>query len=158
MIQYNSDRQFNFSYVFRQLRDSILITAIPVFIDFIFGTHLVKEAYYYIVMPGILLRLGNTITTDRIYQINFDTDNRNIEFYFKSIISKPKRKTLSFNDVKFETSFNKSATWLFEPLTLYFFKNKKEVFEIKKSKDGFSIDKLEAICKEVEKLSRSSRC
>jgi hypothetical protein len=135
------------------LTSSILITAIPVLIDLIFGTHLVKEAYYYIVTPGILLRLGTIINTDRLYQINFDTDTRNIEFHFKSFLSKSKRKTLSFDKAKLEISLNKSATWLFEPLTLYFLKNKMEVFEIKKSKDGFSIDKLEAICKEVEKLS-----
>ena len=47
----------------------------------------------------------------------------------------------------------KILSWLMEPVTLYFLKNKKEVFEIKVGKDGYSPDTLRDICNTINELS-----
>lgn len=154
MATFKTDRPNQVNYVFREFFISIVLTAIPILIDLLFKTTLVKEAYYFIVYPGLLMRFIININTDRLYQIIFDTDKKQIIFLYKNLLSKAKQKTLLFDNSRVEINQNKSRwTWFWEPLTVYFLKDKMEVFEIRKSKDGFSVDKLKAICKKVQELA-----
>ena len=94
------------------------------------------------------------IFTDRLYEFQVDNHERQLVFLSKSLISKTKKTYLSFDNGRLEIEKNKSRWFKFgDPLTLYFLHNKKEVFEITKSKDGFSIDTLDKICKTVQEIS-----
>ena len=100
------------------------------------------------------MRIVDETSKDRLTEIRFDTENSQVIFIYKTLFSEPRQKLLPLEKARVEIAQSKSSwTWLWEPLTLYFLKNKKEVFEIKKSKDGFSVDKLKEISKTVEGLS-----
>lgn len=96
------------------------------------------------------------IFTDRLYELQIDNAERQFVFLSKSLLSKSKKTFLSFENGRLEIEKNKLRWLKFgDPLTLYFLQNKMEVFEIKKSKDGFSIDTLNKICKTVQEISSS---
>lgn len=119
-----------------------------------FPTAFIKDTYYWVAGALILMRIVDETGKDRLIEIHFDTDNKQVVFIYKTLFSAPRQKTLSLDNARLEITQSKSSwTWLWEPLTLYFLKNKKEVFEIKKSKDGFSVEKLREITKTVETLS-----
>jgi hypothetical protein len=102
----------------------------------------------------ILMRIIDETSKERLTEISFDTYSKQVLFIYKTLLSAPRQKKLEFENARLEIAQNKSKwTWLTEPLALYFLNNKTEVFEIKNSKDGFSIDKLTEISKTVEKLS-----
>jgi hypothetical protein len=89
-----------------------------------------------------------------LLELKFDNEKKEIIFLYKTVFSSHKYKKLSFENAKVEIVKSKfKQKWLWEPLTLYFFKNKKEVFEVKGSKDGFSLEALKSICKTAENIS-----
>ena len=93
------------------------------------------------------------IFTDRLYELQIDNDERQLVFLSKSLLSKTKKTFLSFDNGRLEIEKNKSRWFkIGDPLTLYFLQNKTEVFEITKSKDGFSIDTLNKICTTVQEI------
>jgi len=83
------------------------------------------------------------ITKERVYQINFDEDKKRIAFLYKtSAFSKCKKYELPYEVARIERSEDK---WFGQPFTVSFSKNKLEVFEISKWKDGFSKKALHEI-------------
>ncbi len=152
MVTYKTDRPNSF-YFFKRLLTTIVIVALPIFCDLLFPTTLIKDTYYWVATALIFMRIISETSRDRLIEIRFDTDNKQVIFIYKTLLSAPKQKTLPLENAGLEIAQSKlSWTWLWEPLTLYFLKNKMEVFEIKKSKDGFSIDKQREITKQVETL------
>lgn len=153
MLTYKTDRPNSF-YFFKQLLTTIAIILLPVFYDLLFPKTLIKDTYYWVATAFILMRIVDETNRDRLTEIRFDTENKQIVFIFKTLLSASRQKILPFENARLEIAESKSHwTWLWEPLTLYFLKNKMEVFEIKKSKDGFSVDRLREISKTVEALS-----
>jgi hypothetical protein len=153
MVTYKTDRP-NSYYFFKQLLTTIVIVSLPILYDLLFPTPFIKDTYYWVAGALILMRIIDETSRDRLTEIRFDTDNKQVIFIYKTLLSAPRQKRLPLENARLEVAQSKSSwTWLWEPLTLYFLKNKKEVFEIKKSKDGFSVDKLREITKTVETLS-----
>jgi hypothetical protein len=102
----------------------------------------------------ILMKIIDEVGKERLIEIRFDSDNKQVIFIYKTLFSATKQKTLPLDNARLEIHESKSKrSWLWEPLTLYFLKNKKEVFEIKKSKDGFTLASLRQIIDTVGRLS-----
>ncbi|RYZ62880.1 MAG: hypothetical protein EOO14_00900 [Chitinophagaceae bacterium] len=131
-----------------------MIVSLPLAYDLLFATAFSKDTYYWVAATLILLRMVDETSKERLTEIRFDTENNQLLFLYKILFFAPRQKALLFEDARLEIVQTKSGwTWLWEPLTLYFLKNKKEMFEIKKSKDGFSVEKLREIIRTVENLS-----
>jgi hypothetical protein len=152
MLTYKTDRPN--SFFFRRLLTTIAIVSVPILYDLLFPTAFIKDTYNGVSTALILMRIIDETSKDRLTEIRFDTANKQVIFIYKTLFSASLQKTLPLENARLEIVQSKSSwTWFWEPLTLYFLKNKKEVFEINKSKDGFSIDKLKEISKTVESLS-----
>ncbi len=153
MSTFKTERSNSF-HLFKHLLTTILFVSLPIFYDTLFPTTLIKDSYYWFATAFILMRIIDETTKDRLMGVCFDTSNRQVLFIYKTMLSAPKQKILPLESAKLEIAQSK-LSWarLWEPLTLYFLKNKMEVFEIKKSKDGFSIDELTKIIKTAETLS-----
>ena len=153
MLTYKTDKANSF-YFFKQLLSTVVIVSLPILYDLLFPTAFIKDTYYWVAGALILMRIIDEAGKDRLTEIRFDTDNNQVIFIYKTLFTALRQKTLPLENARLEIAQIKSSwTWLWEPLTLYFLKNKIEVFEIKKSKDGFSVDKLKEITKTVETLS-----
>ena len=131
-----------------------MIVSLPIAYDLLFPTGFIKDTYNWVAVTLILIRIVDETSKDRLTEIRFDIENSQLIFMYKILFSAPRQKVLLFENARLEIVQTKSSwIWLWEPLTLYFLKNKHEVFEIKKSKDGFSVEKLRAIIRTVEDLS-----
>ncbi len=101
----------------------------------------------------LLLKVIDEISKVFLLELTFDNEQKEITFLYKTVFSLPKHKRLLFEDAKLEIIRSKfKQKWLSEPLTLYFFKKRKEIFEVKRSKDGFSLETLNSIWKTVESI------
>lgn len=153
MITYRTGRS-NSLYFFKQLLITIVIFSLPIIYDLLFSTTFIRESYYWVAAALILMRIIDERSKERLTEIRFNTDARQVIFIYTTLFSAPQQKTLSFDSTRVEITQSKSSwTWLREPLILYFLNNKKEVFELNKSKDGFSVETLKEISKTVEDLS-----
>ena len=153
MLIYRTDRSHSI-YFFKQLLTNIVIVSLPIGYDLLFPTAFISDTYYWVAAALILMTIVVESSKDRLTEIRFDTANSQVIFIYKTLFSGPRQKLLHLKDARVEIAqSNSNWTWLWEPLTLYFLKNKTEVFEIKKSKDGFSVGKLKEIGKTVESLS-----
>ena len=102
----------------------------------------------------MLTNLLMIVFTDRLFELQIDNNERQLVFLSKSLLSKTKKTILSFDNGRLEMDENNSRWFkIGDPLTLYFLHNKTEVFEIKKSKDGFSVATLNKICKTIQEIS-----
>ncbi len=106
-------------------------------------------------VPVILLLkdIYNKVSRHRLQQIVFDADNREILLNFKSLISPVQRKNLPFDNINIEVITESSSWKVFEPMTVNFMHGKREVFQVTKSKDGFSLEMLQEIVQMAEKYS-----
>lgn len=124
MLTYKTDRP-NF-FFFRQLLTTIAIVSLPIFYDLLFPTTFIKDTYYWVAAALILMRIIDETSKDRLTEIRFDTDNKQVIFIYKTLFSSSRQKILPLENARLEIAQSKSSwTWLWEPLTLYFLKNKK---------------------------------
>jgi len=106
------------------------------------------NGFSYILVSIFLLKsIINDLLTNRLQEIKFDTEKRQIVFYFRNAYSRILYKTLSFDDARLEIVGGD------RPAVLYFLKNKTELFEIRRSKDGYPSASLRAIADTVKQLS-----
>lgn len=109
---------------------------------------LLKKSTY--LLFGILtpLSLLLEIKKERVYEISFDDDKQQISFSYKtSAFSKLKNYNLPYELTKVEKSESSLLIKWFWPPAIWFLKNKLEIFEVTKWKDGFSKDVLNEIYK-----------
>jgi hypothetical protein len=99
-----------------------------------------------------LARLYWLAQEDRLNQVSIDTANQKIHFDYYNIYEGKGVLTLAFETLRIEIDTSK-ITWLFNPITIYFLKNKMEVFKATKWKDGFSLDTLNDMRLTLESLT-----
>jgi len=133
---------------------TIAIILSPILYDLLFPGSFIKDSYYWVAVAIILMTLIDEASNYRLTEIQFDMDKREIIFNSSTIFSSSKKDTLAFDNAGLEIVKSRSKfKWLSEPMVLYFLKNKTEIIEIKRSKDGFSVDTMKEIIGTVEKLS-----
>ncbi len=153
MITFKTERPNVFRYLIKRLLITLFILALPVLYEKLFPTAFIRDTYYSIAPVLFLIRMIDEMSKVFLLELKFDDEKKEITFLYKTVFSSQKHKKLSFENAKVEMVKSKfKQKWLWEPLTLYFYKNKKEVFEVKGSKDGFSIETLKSICKIAENI------
>ena len=157
MIIFKPDRPNTSFPILKVWLLNLLLFSVPIIYDLLFPNNFIKDSYYYIAGSVLLMNFLMIIFTDRLFELQIDKDERQLVFLSKSLISKTKKTLLSFDNGRLKIEKNKSRWFkIGDPLTLYFLHNKTEVFEITKSKDGFSVDTLNKICKTVQEISLPS--
>src|SRR5215212_1549364 len=144
MTWYKSQRHNNFRYIFRQWLITTLTISTPLLIDFLLPQlHLVNRSFWYMFIPAFsFFSFIGLCQEDRVNEIIVDTEFREITFKYYDINEGQVWKSYPFEEIRLQISTDKMS-WLFEPVTIYFLKGKREVMSISKSKDGFSIETLE---------------
>ena len=157
MIIFKPDRPNTSFAILKGWLLNLLLFSVPIIYDLLFPNNFIKDSYYYIAGSVLLMNFLMIIFTDRLYELQIDNDERQLVFLSKSLLSKTKKTFLSFDNGRLEIEKNKSRWFkIGDLLTLYFLHNKTEVFEITKSKDGFSLDTLNKICATVQEISLPS--
>jgi hypothetical protein len=157
MMIFKTDRPNTSFAILKVWLLNLLLFSVPIIYDLLFPNNFIKDSYYYIAGSVLLMNFLIIIFTDRLYELQIDNDERQLVFLSKSLLSKTKKTFLSFDNGRLEIEKNKSRWFkIGDPLTLYFLHNKTEVFEITKSKDGFSIDTLNKIYTTVQEISLPS--
>ncbi len=113
-----------------------------------------KNSNYVTIGIVALIVLLREVFTERVYEIFFDHDKQHICFSYKrSAFSKLLKYNLEYKIAQIEKSENTAMIkWFGQPLTIYFSKNKTDIFEISKKKDGFSntaLNKIYATCVQI---------
>lgn len=86
------------------------------------------------------------IKRERVYEISFDDEKQHIRFTYKtSAFSKPKQYDLPYDIARVEKGESSDLIKRLTSTSIYFFKNKLEIFEVSKRKDGFSKTTLNEI-------------
>ncbi len=154
METFKTDRPNEILYVTKELFIDLMLSFIPIIIDLIFNLSIIKSSYYFIVFPGLIMRLVFNIIKNRLDEIIIDFNKKKVIFHYKSIFSRVKQKEIRFEECNIEISWYKPKLKLFkDSLTLYFLKDKMEIFEINQRKDGFSIEKLKQILETIKKTT-----
>jgi hypothetical protein len=154
MTWYRSQRHNNFRYIFRQWLITTLTISTPLFVDLLLPQlNLVNRSYWYMFIPAFsFLRFIGLCQEDRVNEIIIDTDFREITFKYYDIHERQVWKSYSFESLHLDISASRTG-WLFEPLTIYFLKGKREVMSVSRSKDGFSFETLESLKGTLEGLT-----
>jgi hypothetical protein len=150
METYIPERTYNYQHLIRD---------VVIFICMIAGIYAIAlwwmpdriSSFTWIVPAVLLLKdIFDKTSRDRLQQLTFDANSKEIVVFYKSMFSEIKQKTVSFDQARLEVVASKpSKLKIFEPITLYLLKGKVELFEISRSKDGISLDVLKAIIEKV---------
>lgn len=155
MLTYKTERTNN-NFIYKNILRTTVILLLPVFIDRLLPTPIIKESYFWIAGAILVMRVIDELNRERVLEIRIDKENNQLLFQYKSILSAISYKIIPFNEVQIEMVKSKSDwKWLIEPITLYFLNNKKEVFKVNGSKDGFSVGKLMEINRTAKSIMQS---
>ena len=149
MIGFKTAQPKLLTFVFKNLLFTLGIIAVILIIVKLFFPQRLNVFLFMFISAMLLSRLISDLLTNRLQEINFDTEKRQIVFYFRNAFSGVLHTTLSFDEARLETVGGD------KPVILYFLKNKTEIFEIKESKDAYPPDSLRAIADTVKQLSLS---
>jgi hypothetical protein len=153
MLTYKTDRQDIFHY-FKQPLLVIALILVPIFYSFVFPTPFIKDAYFPLACGLSIIKIFDEIFKARLVELQFDEEKKQVNFIYKRMFSMVKQKVLLFSNARLEVVRNNiKIPLVVEPVTLYFLHSKKEVFEIMKSKDGFSNNTMQQISDSMENLS-----
>jgi len=154
MLTYQSERTNNWSFIVRQWLLTTILISTPVIIDLLFPQiNLINASYTYIFIPIVsLAKLFWLSQEDRINEIYIDTDTKQIVFKIYNPYGGHKTEVLSFDNLRVKIDTSK-LTWLFDPIAIYFLKNKTEIIKATKWKDGFSINTLDGLRKILDSIT-----
>ena len=150
MTTFKTDRRSIAGYAFKDWFISVGILTLAGIYGLLFPgkPFIIKDSYFFLVGGSLLAGFLARMREERLYEMYFDLDKRQIVFLYKSLFSDPKQKTLPFDNARLVMREGKAKWWRpTATLTLTFLEGKNEVFWISKYKDGFSIDTLREICK-----------
>ena len=160
MLTYKTNQQNIKRYLFYQVLSILCLILVLFVCHFAFPKyHILKPSSFWIIGIASFIGLIVELNRERVFEISFNHDRQEMIFTYKShMFSKLKNYTLQYQIAKVEknedTSFIK---WLKKPLTIYFYKNKTEVFKESKKKDGFSGNVLNEIYKTCEQISLETK-
>ena len=112
-----------------------------------------KDTSLYILGILFLIQVFRDLLATRLYEISFDQDNNQINFFYKTWFINKKRKTLSFDNANIVLTTEKTGiVGLKKSMTINFLNKKTMLLKLNTDKDGFSNVTLEEIYKTAEQL------
>jgi hypothetical protein len=148
---FKSSRSHKRRYVVRQLIFGLAIVASWPVYKILYLNSSVSYSYYYIIGSVWVIMSFQEAFRARVSEIEFNIETQQIVFHFAKFVSRTQQKNLLFKHAKLEV--DTQVGWRGESLTVYFLRNKVEVFKIDKNKDGFSNETLISIRDLAKKLS-----
>ncbi|HTE32266.1 MAG TPA: hypothetical protein VK666_17920 [Chryseolinea sp.] len=130
---------------------TLCVVLVPAVYSWVFSYTFDNRAYPYVAACIFLSSFIREASRNRLSKMEIDNSERRIIFFFSNLFSRPKTSMLSFNEARIEINESKSV-WRRKSLRIFFLKNKMEVFEVSKNKDGFTVDSLEEIRRVVENI------
>jgi hypothetical protein len=139
--KFKSSRPSNRMYVLKQFVLGLIALSIWPVYKIIFSNGTVSNSYLYFAAATLIVTLVREAFRARVIEIEFNSDNQQIIFYFRYLFSRTRQRTLQFKFAKLEIE---TQTTRRDPnLTIYFLSNKVEFFRV--DKDGFSNETLRNI-------------
>lgn len=150
---YIPEKRITILTILRRLFIQVCLGAIIILIFYVFKGHISEDTYW--VIPAIyIVSFLKEIFQLRLLQLTFDTEKNCILFSCKKIFSKPVQKILRFETARIEEIKTMKKKNRPEKISrLYFFKNKMEVFELNKYKDGYSYETMKQIVAAAREFS-----
>lgn len=146
MLTYKTSRPYTLLYVLKQWLIITLVFSVPVLFNYALNKNFIKSGYYVVFVATFLTGFSRDIYTRRLITLKMDTENGLIIFVYKTLMSRPATITLAIKDARLEIISRKVKPLnIKQPVTIYFLKNKEEILELNKSKDGFSMETLAEI-------------
>jgi len=143
MLIYKTSRPYTLLYVLKQWLIITLVFSVPVLFNYALNKDFIKSGYYVVFVATFLTGFSRDIYTRRLITLKMDIENGLIFFVYKTLMSRPATITLAIQDTRLEIVRRKiKPLKIKQPVTIYFLKEKAEIFEINVSKDGFSAEAL----------------
>lgn len=150
---YNPEKRITAIIVLKRFFIEVLLGAIIILIFYLFKKN-ISENTYWVISPIYILSFLRETYQLRLLELTFDTEKNCILFTCKKTFSKPVQKILRFETAKIEEVKTMKKKNRPEKISrLYFFKNKMEVFELNKYKDGYSYETMKQIADAARVLS-----
>lgn len=93
----------------------------------------------------LLKQLYHNATVQRLVQLTIDDGRREVQIKTRSVISKTRKITLSFEDLRIEVTDERTKSGITVIESIVFLQGKTEVFEITTSKDHLSSEDMQEI-------------
>lgn len=151
MTRFISDQQNIIRSVLRSWAIFIALCVAVLLILTLAFNYKLKDTSYYVLIFLFLILVGRDLIAYRIYEIQFDQYNRQIDLFYKRWFFKNKQKSLSFDTV--EIVITNERTGVFGTKyskTIHFLNQQTLLLKVNTDKDGFSKDTLDRICTIVE--------
>jgi|KBSMisStandDraft_5_1062788.scaffolds.fasta_scaffold586051_2 hypothetical protein len=150
---YIPEKKVTISILLKRLFIQTCLAAIIILIFYVFTKTNWGNAYWAIA-PVYILSVLRDIFQLRLLELTFDPEKKYILFTCKKVLSKPIQKILKFETARIEEfKSRKKKDQPQKVLRLHFFKNKMEVFELNKYKDGYSYETMKQIVDAAREFS-----
>ena len=113
--------------------------------------HNLKDTSYYVLIILFLIQVVRDLMADRLYEIRFNQDTKQIDFMYKTWFFNNKHKVLSFDTANIVLTNEKTGVLgLKNSKAIHFLNEKTMLLKINTDKDGFSNETLDKICNTAE--------
>jgi hypothetical protein len=110
-----------------------------------------KDTSYYVLIILFLIQVGRDLIAHRLFEIRFDQDTKQIDFFYKKWFFNNKQKSLSFDTAKIVVTNEKTGILgTKNSKAIHFLNQKTSLLKVNTDKDGFSKDTLDKICTTAE--------
>jgi len=129
-----------------------ILMLLPIIFHLIFDRYTEKiysQKDFLLISSGLAPLLISLFTKKHIYEIDFDYNKEEVSFFFKKLLFLRKQRNVSFTNV--DVTLIQTRRKL-KPMALWIYEKNKEILQITRDKDGFSIEQLNEIFATIEKL------
>jgi len=110
-----------------------------------------KDTSYYVLIFLFLIQVGRDLIANRIYEIQFDQDTKQIDFFYKKWLFNNKQKSLSFDTAKIVITNERTGIFgTKNSKAIHFLNQQTSLLKVNTDKDGFPKDTLDRICTTAE--------
>ena len=129
---------------------NIAILCVPMLYDIIVPNSFIKSSYYFFVGGFLTINIVRELLSEKVFQIDFDAEKRQIALTSKALMSKPEQKVIPFSQAKLEY-IDEGSFFIFKgSLKLCFMKERMEVACLNEGNRGFSKEILKEIVKTAQ--------
>lgn len=147
MITFSTDKPLTKRQFFLQTAYYFIAYSVTVIVAMLFFPTKADNAPY-LSIGFLLVGIARLIQADRVHEIGFDEEKKELHFYSKGYLTKLKKLKTSFENIHVrKDDWQSKRKWLPKRkiLALEILKEKKLVFTVDMAEDSFSEEKMRAI-------------
>ena len=112
MLTYKTDKA-NRHYLLKELLKTIALASLPILFDQLLGSGFISDTYYSLPGSIVLIKFFDEAGKNRLQEIRFDTNQRQVIFTYKTLFFVTKHKNITMQDARLEIVDSKSRIILF---------------------------------------------